>query len=140
MKTTGSRLCLKVPKRALLKVSISSLEGGKAKLRLQLMGAGTILNEVREAATILKETYSVESDIWSLTSVNEITREGQQVDRWNLLHPESKPKRAYLTEQLDGAEGPVVIATDYMKNYAEQMRKYIEQPLDCSGYRWIWSQ
>ena len=108
-------------------------EGGKAKLRVQLMGAGTILNEVREAATIQKETYSVESDIWSLTSVNEITREGQQVDRWNLLHPESKPKRAYLTEQLDGAEGPVVIATDYMKNYAEQMRKYIEQPLTVLG-------
>jgi pyruvate dehydrogenase E1 component len=108
-------------------------QGGKAKLRLQLMGAGTILNEVREAAKILKDTYSVESDIWSLTSVNEITREGQQVDRWNLLHPESKPKRAYLTEQLDGAEGPVVIATDYMKNYAEQMRKYIEQPLTVLG-------
>ncbi len=108
-------------------------EGGKAKLRVQLMGAGTILNEVREAAKILKETYSVESDIWSLTSVNEITREGQQVDRWNLLHPESKPKRAYLTEQLDGAEGPVVIATDYMKNYAEQMRKYIDQPLTVLG-------
>lgn len=108
-------------------------EGGKAKLRVQLMGAGTILNEVREAAKILKESYSVESDIWSLTSVNEITREGQQVDRWNLLHPESKPKRAYLTEQLDGAEGPVVIATDYMKNYAEQMRKYIEQPLTVLG-------
>ena len=108
-------------------------EGGKAKLRVQLMGAGTILNEVREAAQILKETYSVESDIWSLTSVNEITREGQQVDRWNLLHPESKPKRAYLTEQLEGAEGPVVIATDYMKNYAEQMRKYIDQPLTVLG-------
>ena len=108
-------------------------EGGKAKLRVQLMGAGTILNEVREAAQILKETYSVESDIWSLTSVNEVTREGQQVDRWNLLHPESKPKRAYLTEQLDGAEGPVVIATDYMKNYAEQMRKYIDQPLTVLG-------
>ena len=108
-------------------------QGGKAKLRVQLMGAGTILNEVREAAQILKETYSVESDIWSLTSVNEITREGQQVDRWNLLHPESKPKRAYLTEQLEGAEGPVVIATDYMKNYAEQMRKYIDQPLTVLG-------
>jgi len=108
-------------------------QGGKAKLRVQLMGAGTILNEVREAAKILKETYSVESDIWSLTSVNEITREGQQVDRWNLLHPDSKPKRAYLTEQLDGAEGPVVIATDYMKNYAEQMRKYIDKPLTVLG-------
>jgi pyruvate dehydrogenase E1 component len=108
-------------------------QGGKAKLRVQLMGAGTILNEVRQAAKILKETYSVESDIWSLTSVNEITREGQQVDRWNLLHPESEPKRAYLTEQLDGAEGPVVIATDYMKNYAEQMRKYINQPLTVLG-------
>jgi len=105
----------------------------KGKHRVQLMGAGTILNEVREAAKILKESFDVESDIWSLTSVNELTREGQAVDRWNLLHPEAKPKRSYVSEQLDGAEGPVVIATDYMKNYAEQLRKYIANPMTVLG-------
>jgi len=88
---------------------------------------------VREAAKILKQDFGVESDIWSLTSVNEVTREGQAVDRWNLLHPESKPKRAYISEQLDGAQGPVVIATDYMKNYAEQLRKYIDNPMTVLG-------
>ncbi len=108
-------------------------EGGKAELRVQLMGAGTILNEVREAANILKQDFGIESDIWSLTSVNEVTREGQAVDRWNLLHPESKPKRAYISQQLDGAQGPVVIATDYMKNYAEQLRKYIDNPMTVLG-------
>jgi len=77
-------------------------KGAKGKHRVQLMGAGTILNEVREAAKILKESFDVESDIWSLTSVNELTREGQAVDRWNLLHPEAKPKRSYVSEQLDG--------------------------------------
>ena len=65
-------------------------KGAKGKHRVQLMGAGTILNEVREAAKILKESFDVESDIWSLTSVNELTREGQAVDRWNLLHPRSQ--------------------------------------------------
>ena len=108
-------------------------KGAKGKHRVQLMGAGTILNEVREAAKILKESFDVESDIWSLTSVNELTREGQAVDRWNLLHPEAKPKRSYVSEQLDGAEGPVVIATDYMKNYAEQLRKYIANPMTVLG-------
>jgi pyruvate dehydrogenase E1 component len=108
-------------------------KGADAKLKVQLMGSGTILNEVREAATILRESFGIESDIWSLTSVNELTRDGQAVDRWNLLHPESAPKKAYITEQLEGSAGPVIIATDYMKNYAEQLRKYIERPLYVLG-------
>ena len=94
------------------------------------MGAGTILNEVRAAAKILKIPIAVEANIWSLTSVNEMVREGQAVDRWNLLHPAEKPKESYITEQLgDSSEAQWLIATDYMKNYAEQMRAYIiEQP------------
>ena len=108
-------------------------QGGDADLKVQLMGAGTILNEVREAAKILKESFSVESDIWSLTSVNELTREGQAVDRWNLLHPGSKAKKSYVSEQLEGTSEPVVIATDYMKNYSEQLRAYIDRPLYVLG-------
>ena len=108
-------------------------DGGKGDLKVQLMGAGTILNEVREAAAILKKEFSVDSDIWSLTSVNELTREGQAVDRWNLLHPDKPAKKSYVAEQLEGTTEPVVIATDYMKNYSEQLRAYIDNPLYVLG-------
>ncbi|UTF60894.1 pyruvate dehydrogenase (acetyl-transferring), homodimeric type [Gilvimarinus sp. DA14] len=106
---------------------IYQLEKGtsKKKNRVQLMGSGTILNEVRAAAEILRKDFSVEADVWSVTSVNELTREGQAVDRWNLLHPTETPRKAYVTEQLEGKDGPFVIATDYMKNYGEQLRPYI---------------
>ncbi len=107
--------------------------GTDTELKVQLMGSGAILNEVREAAAILRESFSIESDIWSLTSVNELTRDGQETDRWNLLHPENKPKKAYITKQMEGSVGPVVIATDYMKSHAEQLRKYIQSPLYVLG-------
>ncbi len=97
----------------------------KAKLKVQLMGAGSILREVEAAAEILKEQYSVESDIWSITSVNELTRDGQECERLNLLHPEDEPRKPYITQQLEGRQGPVVIATDYMKSYTEQLRAFI---------------
>jgi pyruvate dehydrogenase E1 component len=108
-------------------------EAGKAKHKVTLMGAGTILNEVIAAAEILKKDYDVEADIWSLTSVNELVREGQAVDRWNLLHPTKKAKKSYIEEQLGNDEAPVVVATDYMKNYAEQMRCYVKQPMSVLG-------
>ena len=100
-------------------------EGDESELKVQLMGAGSILNEVREAAVILKEKYNVSADIWSLTSVNQLARDGQAADRWNLLHPEQDEKVPYITEQLAGRQGPVVVATDYVKTYTEQLRAYI---------------
>jgi pyruvate dehydrogenase E1 component len=102
-------------------------------LNVTLMGAGTILNEVIAAAEILKQDYKVDADIWSLTSVNELVREGQAVDRWNLLHPTKNAKKSYIAQQLDDSSAPVVIATDYMKNYAEQMRSYISSPMSVLG-------
>jgi pyruvate dehydrogenase E1 component len=108
-------------------------KAGKAKHKVTLMGAGTILNEVTAAAAILKESYSVDADIWSLTSVNELVREGQAVDRWNLLHPTDKPQQSYISAQLGDSETPIVAATDYMKGYAEQMRAYIKQPFYVLG-------
>ena len=108
-------------------------EAGKVDKKVTLMGAGTILNEVIAAAEILKDQFDVESDIWSLTSVNELVREGQSVDRWNLLHPTKKAKTAYITEQLGDCKAPVIASTDYMKAYSEQMRAYIEQPFYVLG-------
>ncbi|UZJ45825.1 pyruvate dehydrogenase (acetyl-transferring), homodimeric type [Marinimicrobium sp. C6131] len=106
---------------------IYQLEKGtsKKKNRVQLLGSGTILQEVRAAAEILRNDFSVEADVWSVTSVNELTRDGQRAARWNLLHPGDKPRKAYLTEQLEKQEGPFIIATDYMKNYSEQLRPYV---------------
>ena len=101
--------------------------------RVQLMGAGTILREVEAAAVMLEQDYGVAADIWSLTSINELQREGKRVARWNLLHPEDEPQVPYLTEQLEGHDGPVVVATDYMKAHAEQLRQFIPRRYSVLG-------
>ena len=102
------------------------VEGKKrAKKRVQLLGAGTILREVEAAAELLRENHGVESDVWSVTSVNELTRDGQRAERWNRLHPDQAPRKAYLTEQLESQDGPFIISTDYIKTYSEQLRPYI---------------
>ena len=97
----------------------------REELRVQLLGAGTILREVEAAAEILERDYQVAADIWSLTSVNELQREGKAVDRWNLLHPEDEPRVPYLTAQLQECSGPFVAATDYMKSYVDQLREFV---------------
>jgi len=93
--------------------------------RVQLMGAGSILREVEAAAELLRSDFGIESDVWSLTSVNELTREGQRTERWNLLNPESEPRKPFIAEQLAGHKGPVVAATDYMKTHLEQLRAFV---------------
>ncbi len=99
--------------------------GGRRKLRVQLMGSGAILREVIAAAELLRQDFNVDSDIWSATSFNELKREGQEVDRWNLLHPEAEPRTSYVRTCLSADKGPVIAATDYMKNYADQIRAYV---------------
>jgi pyruvate dehydrogenase E1 component len=100
----------------------SSMEG---ELRVQLMGAGTILREVEAAAAILEKDYKVAADVWSLTSVNELQREGKAAVRWNMLHPEEEARVPYITGQLQGQSGPFIAATDYMKSYTDQLREFI---------------
>ena len=101
-------------------------KAGKKKAPLvQLMGSGTIFREVLAAADILREQYGVESDIWSILGVNELHRDGVEVQRYNLHHPEKKPKVPYLTSLMEGHEGPVVISTDYIRAYPEQIRRLI---------------
>lgn len=95
--------------------------GNKAKV--QLMSSGTIMNEVRKAAQILSEEYGVGSDVYSVTSFNELARDGQACDRFNMLHPEAEVKVPYIA-QVMGTE-PAIAATDYMKNYADQVRAFI---------------
>src|SRR5438552_911175 len=101
-------------------------EGGKGKgPRVQLMGSGTILREVMAAADLLKEDFKVDADLWSVTSFNELRRDGMSAERYNLLHPTKPRRKSYLEATLDGHAGPVVAATDYMRNYADQVRQHI---------------
>ncbi len=100
-------------------------QGAEGALRVQLLGSGSILRESIEAQKILAADWGVQSDVWSCTSFNELTREGQDAERHNLLHPTATPRVPFVTQQLTGHAGPVVASTDYMKNYAEQIRAFI---------------
>ena len=135
MKIIPIQRCQRVLRKVLLEVCIRFLDPKRkaSSHKVTLMGAGTIFNEVLAAADLLREKFSVESDIWSLTSVNELVRDGQAVDRWNLLHPTETPKLSYVQQQLGSLDEPVVIATDYMKAYGEQLRRYIPAPLHVLG-------
>ncbi|HSB94948.1 MAG TPA: pyruvate dehydrogenase (acetyl-transferring), homodimeric type, partial [Spongiibacteraceae bacterium] len=93
--------------------------------RVQLLGSGTILREVQAAAIILRDEFGINSDVWSATSINELRRDGLACEHWNLLHPDSKPKVPYVTQQLQERTGPVICATDYMKSFGEQIRPYV---------------
>ena len=94
---------------------------------VNLMGSGTILREVIAAGDLLEADYGVSATIWSAPSFNELARQGQDAVRWNRLHPTETPKNAYVTESLAGRKGPVIAATDYIKNYAEQIRGFVPQ-------------
>ena len=111
---------------------VAAAKGKKAN-RVRLLGSGTILREVRKAAEILRKDYKVAVDVWSATSINELSREGLAVDRWNMLHPEEKQQVSYVEECLSKKEGPVIAATDYMKLYADQIRAFIPAPYKVLG-------
>src|SRR6195256_867900 len=85
----------------------------KNKLRVQLLGSGTILREVLAAADLLEADWGVAADVWSATSFTERRRDGRAADRWNMLHPEAKPRVPYVTKVLEGKAGPVIAASDY---------------------------
>ena len=93
--------------------------------RVQLLGSGSILREVIAAADLLRDDFQVTSDIWSVTSFNELRRDGMSVERWNLLHPTQTPRKSHVENCLEGHAGPVVASTDYMRVFADQVRNQI---------------
>jgi pyruvate dehydrogenase E1 component len=97
----------------------------KSALRVQLLGSGTILREVIAGAELLAQDFGVASDIWSCPSFNELRRDGLDAERFNLLHPTEAPRKSFVAKQLEGHEGPVVAATDYMKTFADQIRPFV---------------
>ena len=112
---------------------LERVENDKSTLNVQLMGSGTILNEVRKAAQILCEDYNVSSDVYSVTSFNELAREGQDVARYNMLNPEAEQKVPYIGQVITKDAGPAISATDYVKNYSDQVRAFIETEYRCLG-------
>jgi len=99
--------------------------GGQGKLRVQLMGSGTILREVLAAAEMLESDYGIPADVWSVTSFSELRRDGLDCDRWNMLHPGDAPRNSYVTTRLVARQGPFVAATDYMRIVPDQIRPWI---------------
>lgn len=100
---------------------------------VRLCGSGSILREVEAAAQILKADYGIATEVWSLTSINELQRDGKRAERWNLLHPDQDPQQSFFAEQLSGSDAPVVLATDYMKSYSEQLRGLCPAPFYALG-------
>ncbi len=98
--------------------------------RVQLLGSGTILNEVMAGAELLEQDFEVNADVWSVTSFTELRRDGIETERWNMLHPTAKPRRAFVTQSLAGRRGPVIASTDYIRAFADQIRQWVP-----GGYR-----
>lgn len=99
--------------------------GKKGKIRAQLMGSGTILREVLGAADLLKKDFDIQTDIWSVTSFNELRRNALEVERWNQLHPAKTQKKCYIEECFASNPGPFIAATDYMKIISDQIQRWI---------------
>ncbi|WP_295579334.1 pyruvate dehydrogenase (acetyl-transferring), homodimeric type [uncultured Lamprocystis sp.] len=101
------------------------IQAGEARAhRVQLLGAGTILREVEAAAELLAQDFDVGADVWSVTSFNELRREGIDAERWNMLHPDQERRVTFVESQLAATSGPIIAATDYMRAYADQIRPY----------------
>jgi pyruvate dehydrogenase E1 component len=97
----------------------------KSKLRAQLFGSGSILNEALRAQEILEEKYGVAADVWSVTSYKALYTDGNEVERWNRLHPGEKPRVPYLSACLADAPGVLVAASDYLKTLPNMVSKWM---------------
>lgn len=115
---------------------IANGDAGTAKkfdTHVRLLGSGTILREVMEAAEILEKDWNIGAEIYSVTSFNELARNGLEVERWNMLHPNDEPRVPYVTQILGDDNSPVVSSTDYMKTYSDQIREYVPATFTTLG-------
>ena len=105
----------------------------KGKIRIQLLGCGAILREMIAAAEILSKDYNIDSDVWSITSFNELRKDGMEIERKNLLNPTEKPEKSYIEKCLGKREGIIIAASDYIRSYSDQVRPYISKPFYSFG-------
>lgn len=99
--------------------------GKQGKIRAQLMGSGTILREVIAAAEMLFKDFGLPTDVWSVTSFNELRRDALKIERWNQLHPDLKPRKTYIEQCFGNRPGPYIAATDYMKIVSDQIQRWV---------------
>jgi pyruvate dehydrogenase E1 component len=104
---------------------LQEAKGKKGAPQVNLLGSGTILRESIFAKELLEKDWGVAANVWSCPSFNELARDGQDAERWNLLHPTEKARVPFVTQQLEPHAGPVIASTDYVKNYTEQIRPYL---------------
>ena len=116
--------------RGMYKLKSVDADGG---LRVQLFGSGPILRESLRAADILQSKYNVSSDVWSVTSYNQLRRDAQECERWNMLNPEKPRRHSYLQEQIDATEGPIIAASDYMRILPDQLGPWLKGRLYSLG-------
>jgi pyruvate dehydrogenase E1 component len=102
------------------------------KKNAQILASGVAVNWALKAQELLQKDWGVSADVWSVTSWNELRRDGLAVDRHNLLHPSSK-KSAYITDRLKGAQGPVIAVSDYMRTVQDQIAPWVEQDFVSLG-------
>ena len=103
------------------------------KTKIQFLGSGTILREMIAGAEILQKEYQIDSEIWSVTSFNELRRDGLDIERYNLLNPEKEQKKSYVEKCLNKTEGPILAASDYMRMNSDQIRPYINKSFYSLG-------
>merc|ERR1711991_1198187 len=103
------------------------------KTKIQFLGSGTILREMIAGAEILQKEYQIDSEVWSVTSFNELRRDGLEIERYNLLNPEKEPKKSYVESCLGKTEGPILAASDYMRMNSDQIRPYINKSFYSLG-------
>ncbi len=124
--------------KGLYKLSSTTAKGeskdtGNGKLRVRLLGGGTILREVIAAADMLAKEWNISAELYSVTSFNELARDGLATERWNMLHPQETPRTPYITHVLGDDDAPVISSTDYMKTYSDQVREYVPSTFVALG-------
>ena len=106
---------------------------GKGKAKVQMLGSGTILREIIKAAEVLSKDYGIDCKVWSVTSFNELKKDGMEVERKNLLNPSDKPNKSYVETCLHRQEGTIIAASDYIRSYSDQIRPFVKKPFYSLG-------
>ncbi|MCD6186823.1 MAG: pyruvate dehydrogenase (acetyl-transferring), homodimeric type [Desulfuromusa sp.] len=117
--------------RGMYRFQSTRIKGQKSKVHL--LGSGAILNEVIKAQSILEEKYGIAADVWSVTSYKELYQDAIEVERWNLLHPQKKHKKPYISQLLEKEQGVFVAASDYMKVLPASVSQWFPGPVYCLG-------
>jgi len=110
-----------------------TVEARPGKHRVQLLGSGAIMNQTLRAQQILAEQYNISSDVWSVTSYNELRRDAQDCERWNLFNPDKEPRKSYVEKITEGSKGPFIASSDYVRAVSEQLDPYLPGGLYALG-------